>query len=221
MPPHPLPDHRKRMLRLSRLPTLRIAMTGWSASGKTVYARLLAQALDCAYVSGSAMLLQRLEQPADADWIDARAALQAARHSSAADRDADAALVARVRESDRVLADSWTAPWLLGDDVVKLWIDCGEETRVKNATLGFGPLSDAQVRRVRDGLREKDADSVALFRELHGFTLGPDPLVFDAVVDATPYFGHVREKWPQERRVFLDRLVDEVHRAAQRKGLLR
>jgi cytidylate kinase len=189
---------------------LKITISGWSASGKTIYAKFLSQILDCSYVSGSSLLLKELGHGRDINWVNSRNDILAARLGSDMDAVVDSILVEELVSTPRIIMDSWAIPWLSRGTAVSVWIECDLDTRVKNATLGFGDISSGECRRIRRGLVEKDADSVKLFRRTHGIEFGPDPSVFDVIIDLSDLLNHDPEKWPEERILVLERITSAI-----------
>lgn len=213
-------DIRKRSLDLLKeepsvkalrgLPELRIAISGWSASGKTVYARFLADLLGCEYISASGFLLRTLGFE-EVDWIRDRDCLESAR-ATMDERMVDDALLESFAQRARVVLDSWVAPWRASCRSVSVWLDCDLETRTRNAS-GCEALPPKAREAVREGLAQKDADSVARFRHAYGFDYGPDGSVFDVYLDLSDLISADRTRWPAERATVLTQLANEIHRA--------
>jgi cytidylate kinase len=191
---------------------LKITVTGWSASGKTIYAKFLAQVLQCTYVSGSSLLLQELGHNGAVNWVDSRNDLMAARVDSEMDTVVDGLLTEKLASTPRIVMDSWATPWFTRDMAVSVWIDCDLNTRIRNATLRFGDISSSERERIRLGLLQKDADSVELFRKIHGIEFGPDPDIFDVIVDLSDLLHHDPKKWPEERILVLQRITSAIEK---------
>jgi cytidylate kinase len=81
-------------------------------------------------------------------------------------------------QQGNVLLDSWTMPWLLKDGF-KIWLDASFEKRAARVAVRDG-MTESQAREV---LKEKEARTKAIYRELYGFGLGEDFKPFDFILD--------------------------------------
>lgn len=198
--------------RFRELETLRICINGYSASGKTVYARLLSQLLDVPLLSGSTTLLRALGvDPSDVDWIADAQRLDKIR-VVADEKEADASLMREVASTRKCVIDSWVAPQLASVDLVKVWFECSEVVWVQNASFRFGgsrvhPLTGESI---LDGLRRKDAQSTERFRRLYGFDIRSQQRSADCVVDVSDVMSLDPTRWPAERRTILSRILEAV-----------
>lgn len=192
--------------------SLRVVVGGWSGSGKTVFAKYLAELLRCKYVSASARLVSALNRR-DVDWIRDRDELVRLR-TPATERALDAVLVRELAETPRIILDSWAGAFLAESYDAAVWIECALDVRTQNA-MGPGSLDNdhpEQFRSTREGLDQKDSDSIARFRELYGFTYGPAPEVFRVKIDISDVVSPYRDRWLSERHAVLFQMVSAIRR---------
>ncbi|MBM7510222.1 cytidylate kinase [Nocardioides salarius] len=186
-------------------PELRVLVSGWSASGKSVLARHLAALLECEYLCASNVLTTELGMES-VDWIDERTRVEALR-STEHERTLDDRLLHHLSESPRIVLDSWVAPFRSTVHDVAVWIECDLDSRIQNAIGPDGKRNYAATRRVRDGLVAKDDDSVRRFKSAYGFVFGPDPNVFQVMVDISDDISAEISSWPNERLVVARKIV--------------
>jgi cytidylate kinase len=92
------------------------------------------------------------------------------------DRKVDEKLLKSVK--GRCILDSWTMPWLLNKGF-KVWLESSEEVRVQRVSKRDN-LSKEETRKF---LREKEAKTKALYKNLYGFSLGEDFAPFHLILD--------------------------------------
>ncbi|MGW0358927.1 cytidylate kinase-like family protein [Nocardia nova] len=195
--------------RLREAEHLQIAIAGWSACGKTYYSKLLASALRYPIFSASEKILESIGCPPGTDWIAQRAYIRSQRRMTDADEVVDESLLDAARKMPRMVIDAWTAPWLLQQNThVSIWFDCPIEIRAENAA-GPGNYENISREAIIAGLKTKDMDSAELFKQRYGIEYGPDPDVFDYVLDVAKYMGNEVEEWPRQRAALLS-LLREV-----------
>ncbi|MCV7129691.1 hypothetical protein [Mycolicibacterium vanbaalenii] len=197
------------MLLRSR-PSLRIVVGGWSASGKTIFARYLADLLQCEYVSASSRLVSALMLD-NVNWIRDRDSLKRLR-SPEVERQVDRDLTARLSGTSRIVLDSWTGAFLSKSHDAAVWIECDLDVRAQNA---MGPDCLAaenphKFRAIRSGLAQKDRDSVEIFRDLYGFSYDPTSEAFPINIDITKLISPYREHWWHERHSVLFLIATKI-----------
>ncbi|MYX34615.1 MULTISPECIES: cytidylate kinase family protein [unclassified Streptomyces] len=170
---------------------MNVVISGLTASGKTRFGTELARQLGYRYVSASETLIQRLGIPPRMRhdiWGDGFDAVARLRDSGDPDRwlDMEMARLAEIQEN--TVFDSWALPWFAPRGALRIWLSCSHETRCRKARLAHSPGERRPLRHYADIIDRKDADSRARFRSLYGIEYGPDPGVFDHVLDATEYY---------------------------------
>lgn len=166
-----------------------VIVSGFTAAGKTTHSRMLADTLEWDYLGMSEIRRQLLPDSASAqsEWLPEGDRRRAA--DSDLDRAMDRLMGQAIATSDGpVVVDAWLQPWLCAHPgAVRVWLDSSFPSRV----------TKAQVSRLRAGappssttpreIAEKDAFSVRHFRKVHGVRFGPDPAVFDLILDNSSF----------------------------------
>lgn len=193
---------------LRERPELRVLVSGWSASGKSVFSRYVAALLECEYVCASILLTSELGLKS-VDWIADRVQVES-RRSSAIEMKLDDVLLGVLVDTPRIILDSWVAPFRSTVHDAAVWIDCDMETRVRNVLKVRDISGHGDVEQTRKGLLLKDRDSVRRFRESYGFDFGPDPAVFPLRLDISGDITADSGRWPSERRKVVGDIVRVV-----------
>ncbi|PMP95185.1 MAG: cytidylate kinase, partial [Nitrososphaera sp.] len=88
----------------------------------------------------------------------------------------------RLRElilSGGYVATSYSMPWLLGPEVLKVWLNASPSARAARMAKRDGiPVEDA--RRITEF---RDGENAQLYRTLYGYELAPDASVFHLIID--------------------------------------
>jgi cytidylate kinase len=167
-----------------------ILISGYTAAGKTTHAQLLAQRLHFEYLSASQIRRTLLGSPSENGMIEwDRTVDERRKASSGPDRALDAVIAQRVRESRRPLVvDAWLQPWLSADPAhIRVWLESSVRTRNWKATVTLhrnGLLAPADL---YSQVAEKDSFSRKIFWNLYQIEFGPDPRVFDVIIDNSAY----------------------------------
>ncbi|MFP3228612.1 MAG: cytidylate kinase family protein [Nitrososphaeria archaeon] len=162
-----------------------IVLAGMPASGKTTVARLVASRLGLKYAAGGDILREMARErgyrPEGDDWWDSdegRRFLMERKSDPRFDLEVDR----RLRElvlSGGYAVTSYAMPWLLGPEVLKVWLGASPEVRAARMSKRDGvPLEEA--RRV---IAFRDAENTELYRRLYGYELAPDARVFHLIIN--------------------------------------
>ncbi|MGV1048248.1 MAG: AAA family ATPase [Solirubrobacterales bacterium] len=166
-------------------------MSGLSATGKSTHCRLLAAHYGLPYVSMRAVMSSVLNDSGDSvpggEWTPSVDRVRAG--DDQLDREADRRMLERIDNGPGVF-DAWALPWLFRDsDAVRVWMGADIASRVERcllSALGSGFRGDGDQRAM---IEKKDAFSQAQFRRLYGIDFGPDPSVFDVIVENSHLLG--------------------------------
>jgi len=157
-----------------------ICIFGLTAAGKTTHAKLLAQQLDCDYVSASQLMFDEIgyRDPGDhGTWIRSASEISAKREDGSVDREVNRKLLALARAPDRIVFDSWTLPFMLRETpdlrqaITFLRLDSDVRSRAVRSLVSLGAgavLSMADATRL---ISEKDASSRQIFARTFGFDI--------------------------------------------------
>ncbi len=162
-----------------------VVIAGMPASGKTTVARLVASRLGLRYVAGGDILRELARErgydPKGDDWWDSeegRRFLLERRENPEFDREVDR----RLRElvvAGGYAATSYSMPWLVGPEVLKVWLKASQRERAARMARRDG-ISVEEAARI---IEFRDSENARLYRELYGYELAPDPSVFHLIVD--------------------------------------
>ncbi|WP_157518576.1 hypothetical protein [Herbidospora mongoliensis] len=147
--------------------------------------------LEWKYLGMSAIRRQILPESGSVaeEWLPEGDRLRAA--DTDVDREMDRLMGSAIATTDSpVVVDAWLQPWLCAHPgAVRVWLESSFPSRV----------AKAQVSRIRSGARAspltrreiaaKDAFSVRHFRRVHGVRFGPDPGLFDLIVDNSTFIS--------------------------------
>lgn len=167
---------------------MNIVVSGLTAAGKTTHALLLARQFGYDYVSASQLMLYRLGIDPDETntlWTTRMSEVEHRRDDKPVDQELNAYLARQLRQRDRVVFDSWSAPWLYrGGHCLRVWIESDRRSRAMKAQVSQHPhgpvLSLAACLAVID---TKDETTAARLRPLLGSDLRVDRTPFDLILD--------------------------------------
>ncbi|MGB9733012.1 MAG: AAA family ATPase [Conexivisphaera sp.] len=162
-----------------------VVIAGMPASGKTTVARMVASRLNLNYVAGGDILREiardRGYRPEGDGWWDSdegRKFLMERKGNPEFDKEVDR----RLRElilSGGYVATSYSMPWLLGPEVLKVWLNASPSARAARMAKRDGiPVEDA--RRI---IEFRDGENAQLYRALYGYELAPNASVFHLIID--------------------------------------
>jgi cytidylate kinase len=161
-----------------------ICISGMAGTGKSTLSKKLAERYGLRYFSGGDVLKDLAkhegydvsirgwwESPEGLKFLNERI------NDPKFDKLVDDKLLEYAQQGN-VLLDSWTMPWLLKEGF-KIWLAASFEKRAARVAVRDG-MTESQARRV---LKEKEARTKAIYRELYGFGLGEDFKPFDFILD--------------------------------------
>lgn len=161
-----------------------VCISGMAGTGKSTLAKKLAEKYKLTYYSGGDALKELAasegynssshgwwESPEGLRFLEKR------EQNHEFDRAVDNKLLEYAQQGC-ILLDSWTMPWLLKTGF-KIWLIASEEKRAERIAKR-DKLSMEEALKV---LKEKEARTKAIYKELYGFTLGEDLEPFDLILD--------------------------------------
>jgi CMP/dCMP kinase len=161
-----------------------VCISGMAGTGKSTLAKRLAQKYGLAYYSGGdALRALAAEQGYDSlnnGWWespDGMRFLDQRKEDPTFDKKVDEKLL-QYAESGNVLLDSWTMPWLLKGGF-KIWLSASVERQAERVAKRDNMTAEEGMR----ALKEKEARTKAIYKQLYGFSLGEDFAPFDLVLD--------------------------------------
>jgi cytidylate kinase len=166
---------------------IRIAVSGLTSAGKTTHSKLLAAHYKVPYVAMLPVMTAVLNEryPGDdaigSEWTPARDIVRET--DDDIDREADRRMKLLL-ESGPGVFDAWALPWLDdSSDVVRVWIDSDQPSRARKCYVSalmkhVAPSADPMAL-----IEGKDSFAYYQFLRLYGFSLAPDPAVFDVILD--------------------------------------
>ena len=161
-----------------------ICICGMAGSGKSTVAKRLAKHYGLKYYSGGdalkAVAADMGYRTTGEGWWETEEGirfLKKREDSLDIDRKVDEKLLEWAEHGGLVL-DSWAMPWLLKKGF-KIWLDASEETRIER-------MAGRDNLRLKDALRflrEKEARTKAIYRQLYGLNFGEDLTPFHLILD--------------------------------------
>jgi cytidylate kinase len=161
-----------------------ICISGMAGTGKSTLSKKIAEKYHLKYFSGGDVLKDLAKQEgydvSIRGWWESPEGLKFLKervNDSKFDKAVDDKLLDYAQQGD-VLLDSWTMPWLLNAGF-KIWLEASFEKRAARVAERDN-MSLAEALKV---LKEKEAHTKAIYKELYGFVLGEDFKPFDFVLD--------------------------------------
>ncbi len=161
-----------------------VCIAGMAGTGKSTLAKKLAEKYDLKYYSGGDALKELAAAEgyysSSAGWWESQEGLsflQKREQNHAFDKAVDNKLLEYAQQG-RVLLDSWTMPWLLKKGF-KIWLIASEERRAER----IAERDKLSMEEALQVLKEKEARTKSIYKELYGFTLGEDLEPFDLILD--------------------------------------
>jgi cytidylate kinase len=161
-----------------------ICISGMAGTGKSTLSEKLAKkyGLKC-YSGGEALKTLAKDEgynPSSRGWWESPEGLSflgKREKNLEFDKAVDEKLMEYAKQGD-VLLDSWTMPWLLKTGF-KIWLLASIEKRAARVAK----RDKTTVEEALQALKEKEARTKAIYKELYGFNLGEDFAPFHLVLD--------------------------------------
>ncbi len=161
-----------------------ICISGMAGTGKSTLAKKLAQKYGLKYCSGGDALrtlaAEQGNNSAGNGWWESPEGLrflERRKTDSTFDKAVDNKLL-EFAEEGNVLLDSWTMPWLVKGGF-KIWLAASVEKQAQRISGRDNMTVDQSLA----ALKEKEAKTKAIYKELYGFSLGEDFSPFDLILD--------------------------------------
>jgi len=165
--------------------TVIICLAGMTGSGKSTVARRLAEKYGLRYVSGGSALkefaIEAGYKPKETGWWESdegKRFLKRRVEDQAFDKKVDEKLL-RWARSGNIVLDSWTMPWLFKGGF-KIWLEASPRVRARR----LAKRNSISLQAALKAIREKDAKTKVIYKDLYGFDLGEDFSPFDMILDA-------------------------------------
>ena len=161
--------------------TFSIIVSGWPAVGKTTVAAELADEFGLTIYNGGDILKQIATnlgyRTSGTDWWDneeGRQFMEKRKSDHTSDIEVDNKLKEIIRSGNAVIT-SYTLPWLVKDDCIKLWL----QGSPKNRATRMASRDNIGLAEAMEIVRERDYQNRQIYEELYGFEFGKDLSVFD------------------------------------------
>jgi len=161
-----------------------ICISGMAGTGKSTLAKRLAQKYGLKYFSGGdalrALAAEEGWSSGSNGWWESPEGLRFLEKRKS-DKRFDKAVDDKLLEfaaQGNVLLDSWTMPWLV-KGAFKIWLSASVEKQAERISR----RDSMTVEESLQALREKEARTKAIYKELYGFSLGEDFSPFNLILD--------------------------------------
>jgi cytidylate kinase len=161
-----------------------VCISGMAGTGKSTLAKKLGQKYGLRYYSGGdalrALAAERGYNSYGNGWWETSGGLsflEQRKVDPSFDRAVDEKLLEYAAEGN-VLLDSWTMPWL-SKQGFKIWLAASVETQAER----IAQRDKMTVEQALEALKEKEARTKAIYKQLYGFALGEDFTPFNLVLD--------------------------------------
>jgi len=161
-----------------------ICISGMAGTGKSTLAKKLAHKYNLKYYSGGdALKALAAEQGYNSSlngWWESPEGLsflEKRKRDPSFDKAVDENFL-KYAVKGQVLLDSWTMPWLVKGGF-KIWLSASVERQAER----IAKRDNMTVKEALEALKEKEARTKTIYKELYGFALGEDFAPFDLVLD--------------------------------------
>lgn len=168
-----------------------ICVSGMTGSGKSTLARRIARRYGLRYASGGEALkelaTEKGHHPGRRGWWESEEGLRfiEERKGAMLDREVDRRLL-ELADQGEVVLDSWTMPWLIRRDALKIWLKVSLEERAQRVVR----RDRRSLREIVRAIKEKEEKTRAIYKDLYGFDFGGDLSPFDLVLNTDGFSVH-------------------------------
>jgi CMP/dCMP kinase len=161
-----------------------VCISGMAGTGKSTLAKKLAQKYGLTYYSGGdalrALAAEKGYNSLSNGWWESpegMSFLEQRKTDPSFDKAVDRKLIEYASQGN-VLLDSWTMPWLITDGF-KIWLAASVEKQAER----ISKRDNMTVENSLKALKEKEARTKSIYKQLYGFSLGDDFSPFNLVLD--------------------------------------
>jgi cytidylate kinase len=161
-----------------------VCISGMAGTGKSTLAKKLAQKYGLTYYSGGdalrALASEKGYNSLSNGWWESpegMSFLEQRKTDPSFDKAVDKKLIEYASQGN-VLLDSWTMPWLVTEGF-KIWLSASVEKQAERISR----RDNMTVENSLKALREKEARTKSIYKQLYGFMLGEDFSPFNLVLD--------------------------------------
>ena len=161
-----------------------VCISGMAGTGKSTLAKKLAQKYGLKYYSGGdalrALAAEKGYNSSSNGWWESPEGLsflEQRKANGSFDKAVDEKLL-EYADKGNVLLDSWTMPWLVKHGF-KIWLAASVEKQAQR----IAQRDKMTVEEALQALKEKEARTKAIYKQLYGFALGEDFAPFNLVLD--------------------------------------
>jgi cytidylate kinase len=161
-----------------------LCISGMAGTGKSTLAKQLAEKYSLKYYSGGdalkALAAEQGYNSAVNGWWESTEGLrflEERKKNPSFDKAVDAKLLVYAEQGD-VLLDSWTMPWLVKEGF-KIWLAASVESQAER----IAKRDHMTVKDALEALKEKEANTKAIYKKLYGFNLSTDFTPFNFILD--------------------------------------
>ena len=166
---------------------MNIAISGYTAAGKTTHARLLADALGYEHVWAAGRLLEKLGYDTSAidesrTWFERYLEIARSRGLADVDEHLDAELQDLARDRSDLVIDARFFPWVATSPCIFVWIESDLPSRARKCAVSLGQGAPT-VDECADHVQSKDAIDIAMVDRRFEASFAPSERRFNIIVD--------------------------------------